>query len=182
MRNKFLGYLMTGLIMALAVSGCGPKNVSETGKNIVPNTQSGSEESGEQRNFTVELDERGEKAAYDYGIDDLSLIDTVTGERITLGMNIAEIERVTGSPEMVEPGYKTYDGVVVKYDKNNRAVSLIVSNGKFKDGKETRYFTSRGVGIGTSAEDFKLAYGNSYTEKKEVVDEEAGYRQMPQRQ
>lgn len=174
MRIRFLGYLMTGVIIASAVSGCVPKRVSETGKNIVPNVQSGSAENAEQRNFTVELDERGGKAAYDYGMADISLIDTVTGERITLGMNVTEIEKVTGAPEMVEPGYKTYDGVVVKYDKNNRAVSLIVSSGKFKDGKETRYFTSRGVGIGTSAEDFKLAYGDSYTEKKEVVDEATG--------
>ncbi|MBQ3573808.1 MAG: hypothetical protein IJA16_04355 [Clostridia bacterium] len=174
MRNKFLGYLMTGVIIASALSGCGARNVSETGKNIVPNTQSGSAGGGAQRNFTVELDERSERAAYDYGMADLSLIDTVTGERITLGMSIDEIEKVTGAPEMVEPGYKTYDGVVVKYDKNNRAVSLIVANGKFKDGKETRYFTSRGVGIGTSAEDFKKAYGDSYTEKKEVVDEATG--------
>lgn len=174
MRNRFLVYLMTGTIIATALSGCGPKNVSETGKNIVPNVQSGSAESGGQRNFTVELDERGGKAAYDYGLADLSLIDTVTGERITLGMNIDEIEKITGAPEMVEPGYKTYDGVVVKYDKNNRAVSLIVSNGKFKDGKEMRYFTSRGVGIGTSAEDFKKAYGDSYTEKKETIDEATG--------
>ncbi len=174
MRNKFLGCLMTGLIIASAVSGCGPRNVSETGKNIVPNVQSGSAESGEQRNFTVELDERGERAAYNYGIADLSLIDTVTGKRITLGMSLDEIEKITGAPEMVEPGYKTYDGVVVKYDKNDRAVSLIVSSGKFQGGKETRYFTSRGVGIGTSAEDFKLAYGDIYTEKKEIVDEATG--------
>lgn len=176
MRIRFLGYLMTGLIIVSAalVSGCGAKNMSETGKNIVPSVQSGSAESDGQRNFTVELDERGGKAAYDYGMADLSLIDTMTGERITLGMSIDEIEKITGAPEMIEPGYKTYDGVVVKYDKNNRAVSLIVSAGKFKDGKETRYFTSRGVGIGTSAEDFKKAYGDSYTEKKEVVDEATG--------
>ena len=33
---------------------------------------------------------------------------------------------------------------------------------------------SRGVGIGTSAEDFKKAYGDSYTEKKETIDEATG--------
>ena len=167
--KKITSLLMVLLTMVALLAGCSEKTASQTGANIVPSEQSQSED----RNFEVKLDERDEKTQYEYGEDDLSLIDTVSGKGIVLGMTEQEIEEVAGTPERVDNEYKIYDGVVVKY-KDGAAVSFIVSSGQFKDGKETRYFTSRGVGVGTSAEDFKKAYGDSYTEGEEETDESTG--------
>ncbi len=162
--KKTLAFIAALLVMVAGFSGCGKSN-----ENIVPTTDAHNTD----KNYEVVLDERDEKTQYKYIEEDLSLVDTVTGKKITLGMKTDKIEEITGAPERVDNEYKIYDGVVIKY-KDAAAVSFIVSNGQFKDGKETRYFTSRGVGIGTSAEDFKKAYGDSYTEGKEETDESTG--------
>ncbi len=162
--KKALALIATFFVIIAGFSGCGEKN-----ENIIPSTDS----QNTDKNYEVVLDERDESTQYEYGEGDLSLVDTVSGKEIILGMKVSEIEEVTGTPERVDNEYKVYDGVVVKY-KDEAAVSFIVSNGQFKDGKETRYFTSRGVGVGTSAEDFKKAYGDSYTEGVEEVDESTG--------
>lgn len=165
MKNFVL--FIIGSIMILSLVGCGAKTAGSTGGNIVKN------DSGEGRAYDVTLDERTETTQYSYGEDDLSLIDTETGRKITLGMSESEIEEVTGAAEQTDMNDRTYDGVVVRYE-NGAAVSLIVSSGKFRDGKETRYKTARGVGIGTSAEDFKSAYGDSYAEGEENTDSATG--------
>lgn len=157
---KKLTSLIIASMLVLSLAGCGAKTASQTGKNIIENAAE------EGRNFEVQLDERTEKTHYEYGEDDLSLVDTNSGSKITLGMSEADVEKVTGSAEQNDGDYRVYDGVVVRY-KDNAAVSFIVASGQFKDGKETRYKTTRGVGIGTSAEDFKKAYGDSYTQGEE---------------
>ncbi len=162
--KKALALIAALLVMTVGFSGCGESN-----ENIVPITDA----QNTDKNYEVVLDERDEKTQYEYSEDDLSLVDTVTGKKITLGMKASEIEEVAGAPERIDNEYKIYDGVVVKY-KDDTAVSFIVSNGQFKDGKETRYFTLRGIGVGTSAEDFKKAYGDSYNEGKEEIDESTG--------
>lgn len=162
--KKALVLIAALLVMTVGFSGCG-----EGKENIVPITDA----QNTDKNYEVVLDERDEKTQYEYSEDDLSLVDTVTGKKITLGMKTSEVEEVAGAPERIDNEYKIYDGVVVKY-KDDTAVSFIVSSGQFKDGKETRYFTSRGIGVGTSAEDFKKAYGDSYNEGKEEIDESTG--------
>lgn len=170
--GKYTGVaLMAVALMMLALSGCGAKTMSQKGENIVPMTQETPE--GQERNFEVKLDERDESTQYEYGTDDLSLVDTVSGKKIMLGMTEAEIQEITGEPQKTDIEYKIYDGVVVKYSEGI-AVSFIVSNGQFKDGKATRYFTSRGVGVGTSTDNFMKAYGDSYNKGEETVDEESG--------
>lgn len=154
---KKLTATILALTLMLSLAACGKKTVSQMGENIVQNVTE------EGRKYDVQLDERTEGTHYEYGEDDLSLVDTNSGNKITLGMSEADVEKVTGSAEQKDGDYRVYDGVVVRYT-DNAAVSFIVASGQFKDGKETRYKTTRGVGIGTSAEDFKKAYGDSYTQ------------------
>lgn len=157
---KKLKSVILASTLVLLLAGCGAKTASQAGKNIVEKATE------EGRKYDVQLDERTEKTHYEYGEDDLSLVDTNSGNKITLGMSEQDVEKITGSAEQKDGDYRVYDGVVVKY-QDNAAVSFIVASGQFKDGKETRYKTTRGVGIGTSAEDFKKAYGDSYTQGEE---------------
>ncbi len=161
--KKFIMIIMAAMLI-FSLTACGEKPVSQTGENIVPsNTEGG-------RNYDVVLDERTEETQYEYGEDDLSLVDTDSGKKITLGMSVADIEAIAGEAEMTDNQHRVYDGVVVRYD-NDTAVSFIISGGQFKDGKETRYKTTRGIGIGNSADDFKSAYGDSYTKGEKITDE-----------
>ena len=157
--------LLTGTL-----GGCGKKTASQTGENIVPVENSQQNNGENNANYDVKLDERTPDTQYSYGEDDISLVDTVSGKKIVLGMNEADIESITGAPTKNDGNYKVYDGVVVRYG-DGKAISFIVSNGQFEGAALTRYKSSRGVGIGTSAEDFKKAYGDSYTEGSETVDE-----------
>lgn len=162
---KRLTAVIMAVILAFSLTACGEKTVSQKGENIVQSDAEGG------RNFEVLLDERTEETQYSYGEDDLSLVDTDSGKKITLGMSITDIEEITGEPTLTDNRHRVYDGVVVRYDENDMAVSFIISGGQFKDGKETRYKTTRGIGIGSSAEDFKTAYGDSYTKGEETKDE-----------
>lgn len=163
MRKTFATIIATMVVISL-LSGCGDKPVSQTGENIIENT------TGEGNKFEVQLDERTEETKYEYGEDDLSLVDTMSGKKITLGMSQAEIQEITGESEQTDRDVLIYDGVMVKY-KDGVAVSFMVSNGKFKEGKEKRYKTTRGVGIGTTAEDFAKAYGDGYPGGDDTTDE-----------
>ena len=151
--------VILAVMMLVALTACGEKTSSQTGENIVQKT----EPTEDGRNYDVEVDERTEKTQYEYGEDDLSLVDTNSGQKIVLGMSEADIEAIAGAPVQKDGNHRVYDGVVVKY-ADGAAVSFIVAGGQFKDGQETRYKTSRGIGVGSSADDFKKAYGDSYTE------------------
>ena len=147
--------------------GCRKKTASESGENIVKTGE------GQERNYEVLLDERDENTQYQYGEDDLSFIDTVTGKKVALGMKKADLEEIAGEPELVDRNTVTYDGIVVKND-NDIAVMLSVSSGVFEGEKGTRYSTSRGIHIGSTAEDFKKAYGADYSEGSQSTDEVTG--------
>ena len=151
--------VMLAAMLLVALTGCGEKTASQKGTNVVQKA----EPTEEGRNFDVEVDERTEKTQYEYGEDDLSLIDTNSGQKIVLGMTEEAVEAIAGAPAQKDGDYRVYDGVVVRYI-DGQAVSFIVASGQFKDGAETRYKTSRGIGVGSSADDFKKAYGDSYTE------------------
>lgn len=162
-RKQAAALLTAAMVIMTGLSACGKKTASQTGENILPSSNGDS-------SVSVLLDERTEDTQYQYGEDDLSLVDTGSGKKITLGMTKAQIEEVCGEAVEADNQYTTYDGVVVRYD-GDMAVSLIV-NGKFKDGKEKRFYTTRGVCVGTSAEDFKKAYGDSYSEGEETTEKD----------
>ncbi len=161
------------VLLSGTLCGCGKKTASQTGENIVPVENSEQNNSENKANYEVKLDERTRDTQYSYGEDDISLVDTVSGKKIVLGMSETDIESIAGEPSKIDGSYKIYDGVVVRYG-DGKAVSFIVANGQFEGAALTRYKSSRGVGVGTSAEDFKKAYGDSYTEGSETVDEKTG--------
>ena len=79
----------------------------------------------------------------------------------------AEIESVTGEAKETDADHVTYDGVIVRY-ADDKAVTLLVSNGKFEGNSATRYKTSRGVGLGTTRDDFSKAYGDNVEPRQRV--------------
>lgn len=173
---------VVGIAAALSLTGvlygCGKKTASQTGENIVPiehskNDSAAGENAENKPNYEVRLDERTADTQYQYGEDDISLIDTVSGKKIVLGSNTSEIEAVTGDVIETDSDYKTYDGVIVRY-RDDKAVMFIVSSGQFEGSSAARYKTSRGVGIGTSHDDFNKAYGDNFNKGEESVDESTG--------
>lgn len=157
--KRFVGVAAFAVALTL-LSGCGAKNVSQTGENIVPTEKNESQTEGEYTpNYDVKLDERSEGQKHSYAEDDLCFVDTLSGQKIVLGMTADEVESITGEPVRNDGSYKVYDGVIVQY-KDDKAVTFIVSGGEFKDSSANRYKTTRGIGIGTSREDFGKAYGD----------------------
>lgn len=165
--NRILSGTLTCALAITVLSGCGQKTASQTGENIVQN------DAGAERNYEVKLDERADDAKYSYAEDDLTLIDTVSGKRIALGMTEKEVEEVAGEPIGKDLDYRVYDGVVVRFI-DDAAATMIVASGQFEGERATRFVTSRGVKIGTSAEDFKKAYGDDCAASEERTDEKTG--------
>lgn len=194
MKNNILfkaGVLGTAAVLSLSsvLVGCGKKTASQTGENIVPiensqNNGQGENTSGENAenkpNYEVKLDDRTADTQYQYGEDDISLVDTVSGKKIVLGSTKAEIESVTGEEKEVNSDYITYDGVMVRYIDDKAAV-FIVSNGMFEGSSATRYKTSRGVGVGMSQEDFNKAYGDNVNVGEESVDSDGNVEKTASR-
>lgn len=151
-------------VSAVTLAGCG-KNEQNTNsaRETVP-----SQTKAEEYVNNVEAEKRDKDSQYAYDLKDLSLIDTLSGKSIALGMTASEIEAVTGGAIQTDKEYKVYDGVVVKYS-DDKAASLIVG-GKFSGDSLKRYKTSRGIGIGTNVSDFKKAYGDevSKSEKDDI--------------
>lgn len=171
-------YVLTGILLLLLLAlmtGCGKeKTAAEDGSNIVPKVTDGTEaEQGNGQNYEVLLDEREEEARYWYGMEDLSFVDTVSGKKISVGMARAEIEAITGTPIETRNKNVTYDGVLVQYTAEDRAGSLVVSGGQFREEPQaTRYRTVRGVGLFTDFADFVKAYGDQHYQGKPVEAEE----------
>lgn len=161
-----------GIFGIITFSGCEEKPVSETGNNIVK-TDAAENSNGQPREYDVILDERSEDTAYSYAENDLCLIDTVSGKKVTLGMSKDEIESICGEAVRTDRNTTIYDGIVVTY-KDDKAVSLSVSSGVFDGDSATRYKTSRGIAIGMSHTDFFKAYGSDYVQGSDSSDEELG--------
>lgn len=155
---KKLTLIVLALVFVISLSACGEKPVSQTGENIVANGNA----------YDVKLDERTEETQYEYGIDDVSMVDTTNGKKISLGMSENEINKIIGEPDVKTTDSSTYKGIVIKF-REDKAVSMIVSGGKFEGEAGMRFKTSRGVGIGTSFENFKKAYGDSYIESGDTT-------------
>lgn len=170
--KKFLKATIFVTLILCMLSGCGAKTASQTGENIVENT------SGNGNNFEVILDERTDETKYLYGTDDLSLVDTISGKKITLEMSAEEIEKVTGAPTITDREYRIYDGVVVKY-ADDKAVELIVASGQFPGEEGKRYKTSRGIGLDSSFDNFKSAYGDEFNQSLESTDDSSEVSKIP---
>lgn len=163
MLKRTLSFFMILCVIATMLCGCGKKPASTTGENIVPTSGN----NGQQ--YDVLLDERTEETQYQYDLSDLSLVDTTSGQKITIGMTLDEIEEIIGAPVNVDHLYRVYAGVVVRYDEANKAVALIVSGGQFaEDAEKLRFKTSRGVGLTTAFSDFTKAYGDQYSQREEA--------------
>jgi len=139
------------LILTLSVpvfTGCGKtKTASSQGTNIVKKAEPQEGDDSSSKNFEVELDKRSERTKYQYDMDDLSFVDTVTGKKVIIGMTMEEIEAITGSPITDSGTHRIYDGLIVQYDQG-RSVALIVSSGLFTNEQQaTRFMSSRGVGL-----------------------------------
>lgn len=171
--NRILCVSLSCVLALSVLSGCGKKTASQTGENIVQKTENTQTESGEERNYEVQLDERTEETQYQYAEDDLALVDTVSGKKISLGMTEQEVEAIAGEPMQKDLDYRVYDGVVVRYI-DGAAASMIVASGQFEGEKATRFVTTRGIKIGTTVDDFKKAYGDSYAQGEERTDEKTG--------
>lgn len=183
--------LLAAAMLAASITGCGKeKTLSSTGDNIVPKASAqtdGQQEENTQdattspdANYEVQLDERNEDAKYQYGMDDLSLIDTVSGKSISIGMTEEEVEAIAGAPVTTDRNYRVYEGVVVSYTEDLKVNALIVSSGQFPDTNQAvRYKSSRGVGLNTSFDDFVKAYGDQYNQRTEGSTEDGTPSETP---
>lgn len=197
--KKTLAILAALCLLLTLLSGCGRKGDTQSGDSAGTTAathtpgqtqaqdgqgesnaaQDGGEEAAPgQAAHPVPLEERPQEARYQYSMDDLSLIDTASGQKLTLGMTADQVEAVAGQPVSQERNYRVYDGVVAQYGQDGALVSLIVSGGEFPDPAQGgRYKTSRGVGLSTPFEDFVKAYGDQYSQRQEG--EPAGEGEAP---
>lgn len=121
------------------------------GDNITQNENGG---------VSVALEDLDEDAQKEYDTDDLGFVDTQTGGFITIGMSRADIEAIIGAPVSNQVDSSFYDGIGVQY-KDDVACTIAISTGQITEGMNAqRFVTSRGVGLGTSIDDFKKAYGD----------------------
>lgn len=166
--KKILTIIMAVSLAVLTLASCGKKETaSSQGTNIVQNQETGE--------VDVTLDERTEDTQYQYDTDDLSFIDSKNGQGISIGMSMPDIEAITGEPIRKSGSNVVYNGITVQYNDENVSVGMSISGGEFDDETaKIRFKTSRGVGLGTSFEDFSKAYGNLSNERKEEETAEDG--------
>ena len=175
--KKIIAILAAMTLAASMLTGCGKKGEEKSEQNnIIPKASSQQNDSEEsetksdessrpEKQFEVVLDERSEEEKYQYSIDDLSLVDTVTGKKISVGMKLEEVEAIAGNSLTDDKNYRVYDGLIVQFSDEGNVVSMIASGGMFPNAEQaTRYMSVRGVGINTSFEDFAKAYGDLYNE------------------
>lgn len=171
--KQAIAILTAAVLSVTMLTGCGtPKTASSTGSNIIQKSEAQEGDTSDVKNYEVQLDERDEDTMYQYGMDDLSFVDTVTGQRVTIGMSAEELEKVAGEPMTVDNNYRIYDGLIVQYNAENQAVALLISGGLFQsESQGTRFKTGRGVGLLTDRDDFVKAYGDLYNEGETETDE-----------
>lgn len=181
--KKVFAVIAVVSVIVTLFSACGDKKetANSTGPNIVPkesvtekeaentDTEETQEENSvvPEKKYDVLLDERDEDAKYQYDMNDLSLVDTVSGKIISVGMSINDIEQITGTAMTVNQQHRIYNGIIILYGEDDTAESLIVSSGLFPDENQgTRFKSSRGVALGSTFEDFVKAYGDQFNEGK----------------
>lgn len=166
--KKYLAVIMAISLAISTLTACGKKDTaSSQGANIVPNEEDGT--------VNVQLDERTEDTKYQYDTDDLSFIDSQSGQGISIGMSLPDIESVTGEPVRKSGSNVVYNGITVQYNEEDISVGMSISGGEFEDETvKNRFKTSRGVGLETTFEDFSKAYGDLSNERQEEQTAEDG--------
>lgn len=174
MKGKlWISFLILVCLSSVCLSGCiHRKTASSQGTNIIKKAEPQEGDTSETKNFEVELDKRPGKTKYQYDMDDLSFVDTVTGKKVIIGMTSSEIEAIAGQPITDAGTHCVYDGLIVQYE-NDQSVALIVSGGLFtNEAQSTRFMSSRGVGLRTGYDDFVKAYGDLYNEGEQETTQE----------
>lgn len=122
--------------------------------------------------YVVDLEERQGEERYDFESEDLGFVDTKTGAIISIGMTADDIEDIIGSPRTVDrEKYRKYDGIIIKYDDDQKASQIIVAAGNMDgDDDPHRYVSPRGVKLNTTLDSFKTVYGDEYTSPKEAAE------------
>lgn len=164
--KRILFVVMAAMLTVSLLSGCGKEETkketaSSTGSNIIKKSEPQEGDTSANKNYEVALDERDKKTAYQYSLEDISYIDTVTGGSVSVGMTIEEIEKIAGTSMLDDPYYRIYDGLIVQFNDEGKAFSLLISNGLFiNEAQSTRFVTPRGVGLLTPRGEFVKAYGD----------------------
>lgn len=160
MSLKKITVLGLTITLLLSATACGKKNTNENAPQPV---------------VDVKVEERDDAAKYQYDKNDLTMIDTFTGNSVTIGMSLTDIEAITGTPIRKNGDYKVYDGIAVQYD-GETSVAFVISGGEFDDStSRNRYKTTRGIGLDTSYKEFKMAYGEITNQfKKATADSDQG--------
>ena len=157
-------YLALTIVLTLSISvltACGKKEVATPQATDIVINQ-------ENESIDTTLEERTEETKYQYDTDDLSFIDSTTGQGISIGMALPDIEAVTGEAIRKSGSNVIYNGISVQYNQENISVGMTLSSGEFDDETiKTRYKTSRGVGLNMSFEDFSKAYGDLSNKREE---------------
>ena len=171
---------MIAALSLSALSGCGKK----AGTPEVVKTE-GEGAPGElpshNQQYEVKLEERSASQQHQYNDNDLCFVDAVSGKTIRLGMSQKEVEEISGAPLQKSTNHCVYDGLIVLYDSNQTAISLLVSDGVFGEDKKqsTRYTTNRGVKLGTPLADFQKAYGEEYNKVEPQKDDKGEIVKTP---
>ena len=166
--KKYLSLVLALVFCISLLTACGKKEVeTPQATDIVIN----------QENEPIDTtpEERTEETKYQYDTDDLSFIDSTTGQGISISMALPDIEAVTGEAIRKSGSNVKYNGISVQYNEENISVGMNISSGEFEDESvKTRYKTSRGVGLNATFEDFSKAYGDLSNERKEEQTAEDG--------
>ena len=135
------------------------------GTNITSNPDGG---------VTVAVEAREGEKRHEFETEDLGFVDTKSGALLKIGMSIDEIESIIGQPRELDGSYRTYDGIVIEYNDNSKAIKLILSNGNMREtDSPTRYVSPRGIKLTSSLDEFKSVYGDEYIDGSETAQEQS---------
>ncbi len=166
MNRKFWIGTCLSLILCLTIlCGCGKdKNIesasTDTDTEIVQQEGAKEETSKDVPNENAESapQEQESGTQFQYSMDDLSYADTVTGQKVQIGMTPEEIEAIAGKPISDIGTHCIYDGLIVEF-KDKKATTIMVSGTLFTNEEQsTRFTTTRGAGVRTGHEFFAQEY------------------------
>lgn len=131
-----------------------PNEFKAAGKNI---------KAGENGAVVVALKEMEDEERHEFLDEDLGFVDTMSGALLRIGMTAEEIENIIGTPRSIDIDARIYDGLVVQFDEDGKAIKLVVTEGYVLDtDNPKRYVSPRGISLGSSLDDFKSVYGDEY--------------------
>ncbi|MFB9275052.1 hypothetical protein [Cohnella cellulosilytica] len=93
-----------------------------------------------------------------YSAEDLTIVDSITGATLKLGMTREEIERLYEKDEEPTFPYENYEGLGVFFRDDVAASFRIAAD----DNASSRFKTARGIGLGSGKKDVAERYGLQY--------------------